>query len=334
MRALFRSLAILATVAAGSPALAWGDLGHEVIGVIAYNHLTPTAKTRVDQLLASDTDTLTARDFASRTTWADKWRNSHRETAPWHFVDIEIDKPDLSAACFGFPPVPASSAASQGPSNDCVVDKISEFAAELGDPKTTPAERQMALKYVMHFVGDLHQPLHASDDNDKGGNCIGLSPSPDGRVKNLHAYWDVTVVDAIGQTPADIAAKLDAQITPAQVKRWSAGNPKAWAMESLQIAQRDAYKLPSRPTCARTGKVALSPDYQATAQADGAQQLKVAGIRLAFVLNQALGEQKTTGAPRIENGLLARLAIAFAVLALIVLGLLVWRRFESGRPRT
>ncbi|HTC39889.1 MAG TPA: S1/P1 nuclease, partial [Steroidobacteraceae bacterium] len=86
-----------------SPALAWGDLGHEVTALIAYRHLSPTARAAVDALLASDPDRLAAGDFASRSTWADKYRNAHRETAAWHFVDIEIDQPDLKAACFGFP---------------------------------------------------------------------------------------------------------------------------------------------------------------------------------------------------------------------------------------
>jgi hypothetical protein len=275
-------------VLAGGPALAWGDLGHEVTALIAYRHLTPAARREVDRLLASDSDNLTPPDIASRATWADKYRVSHRETAAWHFVDLEIDKPDLAAACFGFPVSPPH-AASQGPAQDCVVDKIDEFAAELKDPATPAPERLLALKFVLHFVGDLHQPLHAADDSDRGGNCIALSPSPDGDVTNLHAFWDVTVVKALGPSAPDIAAKLDAKITPADIRAWSAGGPKDWARQSFAIAKRDAYDLPSRPTCAQGGSVTLSPSYQTTAEADAARQLSVAGVRLAYVLNGALG---------------------------------------------
>src|SRR6516165_2848343 len=82
---------------------AWGDLGHKATALIAYRHLSPKARSALDTLLASDTDPLTAPDFASRATWADKYRNDHRETAAWHFIDIEIDHPDIAAACFGFP---------------------------------------------------------------------------------------------------------------------------------------------------------------------------------------------------------------------------------------
>jgi hypothetical protein len=275
------------------PAFAWGDMGHEVTGIIAYRHLTATAKAKVDALLASDPDTLTAPDIASRATWADKYHLGHPETVPWHFVNIEIDRPDLAAACSGLPASPPH-AASKGPAKDCVVDKIDEFAAELRDPATPASERLLALKFVLHFVGDLHQPLHAADHNDKGGNCIALSPSPDGDVTNLHIYWDVTVVRALGASPEEIAAKLDARITPAQIEAWSTGRPATWALESLVIAKRDAYALPTLPTCAEGAAVALSPSYQATAEADAAHQLSVAGIRLASVLNSAVGAGRTS----------------------------------------
>jgi S1/P1 Nuclease len=203
-------------------------------------------------------------------------------------VDIEIDQPDLKSACFGFPPIAAGHAASHGPSQDCVVDKIEEFAAELQSPATSPPERLLALKFLMHFVGDLHQPLHASDHNDRGGNCIGLSPSPDGHVKNLHAYWDTGVVEPLGSSAQDIAAKLDGEITPAQAKAWSRGDARSWAMESFQVARSGAYKLPAKPTCNEHGSIALSAAYLAMARRDAAVQLEKAGIRMAFLLNRAL----------------------------------------------
>ncbi len=93
----------------------------------------------------------------------------------------------------------------------------------------------------------------------------------------------------MGRSPTEIAAKLDARITPAQVRAWSAGDARVWALETFAIARRDAYDLPTRPTCGQNGAITLSPAYQATAEADAAQQLSVAGIRLAFVLNTALG---------------------------------------------
>ena len=271
-----------------SQALAWGDLGHEVTALIAYRHLSPTARAALDALLASDTDTLTAVDFASRATWADKYRNAHRETAAWHFVDIEIDRPDLKDACFGFPTLQGGQSASQGPAQDCVVNKIDEFAAELKNPSTSAAERLLALKFLIHFMGDLHQPLHAADHHDRGGNCIGLSP-PQGAQNNLHAYWDVNVVKALGQSAAQIAEQLDARLSAADITAWTRGTPQSWAMDTFEVGRHDAYALPSMPTCQSGGSVALPPAYMAQAEKDAATQLLKAAVRLAAVLNDALG---------------------------------------------
>ena len=271
-----------------SQALAWGDLGHEVTALIAYRHLSPTARAALDALLASDTDTLTAVDFASRATWADKYRNAHRETAAWHFVDIEIDRPDLKDACFGFPTLQGGQSASQGPAQDCVVNKIDEFAAELKNPSTPAAERLLALKFLIHFMGDLHQPLHAADHHDRGGNCIGLSP-PQGAQNNLHAYWDVNVVNALGHSAAQIAEQLDARLSAADITAWTRGTPQSWAMDTFEVGRHDAYALPSMPTCQSGGSVALPPAYMAQAEKDAATQLLKAAVRLAAVLNDALG---------------------------------------------
>ena len=286
-----KSLLTLAAALAAlicSQALAWGDLGHEVTALIAYRHLSPTARAALDALLASDTDTLTAGDFASRATWADKYRNAHRETAAWHFVDIEIDRPDLKDACFGFPTLQGGQSASQGPAQDCVVNKIDEFAAELKNPSTPAAERLLALKFLIHFMGDLHQPLHAADHHDRGGNCIGLSP-PQGAQNNLHAYWDVNVVKALGQSAAQIAEQLDARLSAADITAWTRGTPQSWAMDTFEVGRHDAYALPSMPTCQSGGSVALPPAYMAQAEKDAATQLLKAAVRLAAVLNDALG---------------------------------------------
>ena len=270
------------------PAWAWGDLGHKVTALIAHRHLTVASRTKLDALLALDSDSLTTPDFASRAGWADRYRTTHRETSAWHYVNIEIDHPDLSAACFDFPPLHGGQAASAGPAQDCIVNKIIEFEAELRDPATSPAERLMALKFLIHFIGDLHQPLHASDHEDRGGNCIGLVPSPDGHDTNLHAYWDVGAVEALGNSASAIAAELDARITPGELRAWSQGGPKIWAMESFELGRKDVYSLASRPGCNDHVTVALTAEYETVASKDAALQLEKAGVRMATVLNRAL----------------------------------------------
>ncbi len=119
----------------------------------------------------------------------------------------------------------------------------------------------LALKFLIHLIGDLHQPLHAADHHDRGGNCISLSP-PQGAQNNLHAYWDVSVVNALGQSAAQIAEQLDARLSAADIKEWTQGTPQSWAMDTFEIGRRDAYALPSMPTCQSGGSVALSPAYR------------------------------------------------------------------------
>jgi len=119
-----------ALLGSAGPALAWGDLGHKVTALIAYRHLTPKARTTLDALLATDNDPLTPPDFASRATWADKYRNGHRETAAWHFVDVEIDHPDLQSACFGYPA--ASQPASAGPGSPFAPGRATRWWSEPG----------------------------------------------------------------------------------------------------------------------------------------------------------------------------------------------------------
>ncbi len=294
-----------------SPAQAWGELGHRITALIAYRHLTPRARTALDTLLAGDPDRLTAPDFASRTSWADRYRDGRRETAAWHYVNIEIDDPDLPTACFGFPPLAAGQAASQGPAQDCIVNKIDQFLAELEDPRTPPSERLLAFKFFIHFIGDLHQPLHAADHADRGGNCIYVLPitgtaattatavatdtalgapagSPAGaHARNLHAFWDIDAVAALGTSAEQIADRLDAAITIEQARTWSVGAPRTWALESFGIAKRDAYLLPALPTCRNPSALALSAAYRAAAAKDAAEQISKAGIRMAAALNAA-----------------------------------------------
>jgi hypothetical protein len=276
------------------PALAWGDKGHEIIASIARDRLTSATKVWVDAILAKDTDTLTAPDMISRATWADKWRDSgHRETASWHFVDQELTGPDLKAACFGYPE--ANDPASAGPAQDCVIDKIDQFEKELGNPATTDAERILALKYVLHFVGDVHQPLHASDNQDRGGNCVHVSLGGQ-RTTNLHSFWDTAVLSPLGDDPAAIGKTLEPDITPDEANAWAAERPEEWAAESYAAAKASAYTINSPSGCASdAAPIPLSAAYQAQALQVARLQLEKAGVRLATVLNEAAAEAGKSG---------------------------------------
>jgi S1/P1 Nuclease len=298
-----RTLAALALIAAidvlslcgSGTAHAWGDEGHEIIGRIAEQYLDPTVLAKVRAILANDNTHLTAdTTIEQEATWADRFRDQDREgsrrhyneTWQWHFVDLELSGPDLRYACFGEPPLKGR-LASQGPAADCIVDKINEFLAELGNPATSDSERVLALQFVLHLVGDVHQPLHASDYNDRGGNSrtvtvpdMGIAPN------NLHHYWDTEFVTLLGPDESTVAQQLTSRITPAQRARWSAGTAADWATESFDIARLHAYGLLPPPLTDRHYNLPAS--YVTDATAVVAEQLSKAGVRLAFVLNETL----------------------------------------------
>jgi len=287
------AVALAANIAQPRQALAWGDDGHKVVALIAQSFLEPDARKWVNALLAADTDSLTPHDIASAATWADKFRDSNiggarLKTRQWHFVDIEISAPDLDKACFNHPLLPSGTVASDGPAADCVVDKIDQFAAELANPATDHEEQIVALKFLLHFVGDLHQTLHSSDDNDRGGNDKKVSATGF-RAGNLHHFWDTEFVDQLETDPKSIASDLIGHISRAQEKEWQDGKPSDWAKESFQVAKDDTYGLLPEPSARHSFR--LTDEYITTATDDVAQQLSKAGVRLAFVLNNALRKQ-------------------------------------------
>ncbi len=273
---------------------AWGDEGHKIVALIAYRHLTPAVRTRVDAMLRADRDPLTPPDIASRATWADRYRESdhgstklhYSLTREWHFVDIELEHPDLTAACFGHPPpaVPASA----GPAKACVVDRIAAFAAELHDLPSHDPERLTALRFLLHLVGDLHQPLHAADNHDRGGNEVLVLYGRHVVGQSLHGYWDKDTVVRLGGDPEKVARALERRFA-AKCKGWASGTPAEWALESFSVAKDVVYRL-GETTADRKGQPVyrLSQRYQSHAATVAGMQLEKAGCRLAMVLNDAL----------------------------------------------
>jgi len=289
------SLICLASLSgATDQAFAWGDQGHEIIALVADHFLEPAVRDTIDGLLAGDRSGLTSsKDITHEATWADKYRDSDRDTTrkhylrthDWHFVDLELDGPDLAAACFGRPALSPGTVASNGPAQACVVDKIDEFTAELASPASSTGERRKALQFLLHFVGDVHQPLHASDDHDRGGNekTVSARGTP---TNSFHHYWDTEFVIRLGANPPSIARLLIGRISEADRRNWSRGTAADWAMESFHVAVQHAYGLLPAPTS--SGHYKLSADYVKDATETTADQLSKAGVRLAFVLNQAL----------------------------------------------
>jgi nuclease S1 len=243
------------------PAQAWGPEGHEVIARIAADNLSPAAHLRISQLLGGDAPALMVLD----SNWADEIRADRPGTTNWHFVNIEVGSKGYD---------PRRDCAR----DDCVVAQIGRDLAVLRDPKAQHGAKLEALRFLIHFVGDLHQPLHAADRHDKGGN--NLIVFLNGKRTNLHRVWDEDVVVALGPDPGAVAGAIEAGLAPQDKTKMAAGTPADWANESFSVATKEIYaRIPSR------GPVRLPRDYTKRENSVVRLQLARAGIRLASLLN-------------------------------------------------
>lgn len=258
---------LLPVLLAASPrAQAWGALGHRLVGALAQAHLSPPARREVDALLAGEPDPT----LAGVATWADRLRadapDRARATARWHYADT----PDAGCAY-----LPARDCAG----GDCAFGAIQAQRRILADPAQPASARRDALKWLVHLVGDLHQPLHASHHGDRGGNTWQISLRRDGRVvgTNLHAVWDDDVLDAAGLTLPSYLARL--QAAPWPPRQGAAGAPMAWAYESCRLI--DAGGL--YPNGHR-----LDTAYLDAMRPLAEERLRLAAWRLATLLNDTL----------------------------------------------
>ena len=260
--------AFVLLVASNVSAFAWGYEGHRIIAEIAEQFLEPETAHHVRDLLAIENLTT----LAEVSTWTDQIRPQHPETRRWHFVSTPIHPNAGDPSGYD--------AARDCPQHECVVAKIEEFERVLADPQASERQRLEALKYVVHFIGDVHQPLHASNNDDRGGNDVAVTFL--GQQTNLHAVWDSAIIGpAVKGDERAYALRLAGVITLTDRQRWSAGNAVSWANESYGIAVRMIYgPLPHSGT--------LPDSYETEALPTVNQQLSRAGVRLAMVLNECL----------------------------------------------
>ncbi|MCZ7649598.1 MAG: S1/P1 nuclease [Planctomycetota bacterium] len=275
----FRRLAVLASIlalAAPAPARAWGPEGHEIVGWVAQLHLTEKARARVLALLGA------GESLASVSNWADFVRLERRETASWHYVDIPLADERYEPEKHGARP--------------CVTEKLKEFAKRLANAELKDEEKLEALKFLIHFAGDLHMPLHCGTrelqidgkpGTDKGGNLAQVWWKKEGEKSNLHQVWDIHLVRAcLGESNAkDYAGALEAQFKD-QAAKLAEGDPDAWTTESHGFARERVYQ--NVPVSERP--VLLGDAYFAANKDLVERQLYAAGVRLAKLLNAALGE--------------------------------------------
>lgn len=234
-------------------ALAWGSDGHKVVALIAQSQLSPKARLEIDRLLAVEP----GETLETVSTWADEHRNP--ATAAWHYVNFPRDSCQFNAA-------------RDCPNGKCVVGAIEEQSAVLAS-KAPDEQRLVALKYLVHFVADVHQPLHAGYADDRGGNSYQLQAFM--RGANLHALWDSGLIKNLNLESNALTAKLLAMGAPTGGRDLSAAHA---AEESCRIVGTEGF-YPDR-------KVGMDYIEKFTPVAE--QRLRLAGDRLAGMLNSIL----------------------------------------------
>jgi hypothetical protein len=308
---------LLLVFAASLNAYAWGCEGHEIAALIAMKHLQPQVAEQVNAILAASPVSATLRRYcrssglpaiAEVASWADDVRSEQPETAPYHFVDIPLtatrDKYDISQVC----------------QQSCIIDVIGKFAQQL-KTSSDPKARADALRFLIHFVGDIHQPLHDETNGDRGGNCIPVeyeeesprktSPDHEDYFPNLHAVWDTDILQGMlaqhDMTVEQFAEFLDRRYQP-RWQPWNSGQPIDWAWEGHDAAIAAYRALPANVprdpnvavnSCSDNNHVSarmadlhivLGERYDNVSRPIVEEQLTKAGIRLAGLLNSSLGK--------------------------------------------
>lgn len=262
-RLLALALAALLLALPARPALAWGTAGHAIVAELAQRHLDPAVREKIRALLGGDAS------LASIAAWADTVALARPETRNWHFVNIPLDAGGYEAARDCLP----------APGGDCIVAALARLRATLADPAAALAARAEALKFVVHLVADIHQPLHcAQRAGDAGGTTLMVSFF--GARMSLHAVWDVGLIERRSYDWGEIVRLLErTRLAAGDLAERSGGEPAAWAEECHQRAAA-AYAVPE--------SLELGQDYFDRAMPVVEEQLALAGMRLARLLNEAL----------------------------------------------
>jgi S1/P1 Nuclease len=221
-------------------------------------------------------------DLASVALWADDIRGARPETYNWHFVDIPKNQTtyDPMRDC------------QPGPRGDCVIAEIARARAVLADKTAASAARAEALRFLIHFYGDMHQPLHCADNMDRGGNGVVVtwfgqvdsSPAIDDKPAtkwNLHSVWDFGIIDRVNMNETQWVASLKAALANGSITVPAGSTPITWAQAAHALAVSHAYDTPA--------SLALGQPYQDRNLPIVRRQLARAAVRLANALNELIG---------------------------------------------
>lgn len=248
------------------PALAWGQTGHRVAGMIAEQHLGGLARAHIEMIIGTEglAEASTAPD-EMRSDPAEFWQKTAN---PWHYVTVPKGRDYADVG-----PPPEGDAASA----------LARFAAILRHPAASRADKQLALRFAVHIIADLHQPFHAGNGTDKGGNDVKLTFFDE--ETNLHAVWDSGIIDRQKLSATEYAARLGRRIAPETVVAWWQPDPGVWIGESARL----------RDGLYPTG-TSISWDYAFRHLPIVERRLQQAGIRTAAYLNQIFDGSRQAGA--------------------------------------
>lgn len=262
-----RLLAFLAVLGVLHPALghAWGDVGHRSVAALAQARLNPTARAAVAELLRGESEA----SLPGVAVWADVVRKTvpeYRWSVPLHWVNFT-------------PGVCEYKGELNCPDGLCVVAAVERYSSELGDSKLPRERRVIALKFLVHFVGDIHQPLHAGFEHDRGGNTFQISYRRKGW--NLHSVWDTLLVESLGLDWSDYTRRLE-RIPMTMTTRKLLGESAVarWAEESCRVSHAPGFYPPGHK---------INRAYIESRRPVADQRIKLAGERLARLLNEKLG---------------------------------------------
>ena len=276
-------LAVVALALLPSPAAAWWEYGHETVGEIAIRIVQPRTRAAIADLLRQsaklETPTCPARTIEQLSVWPDCIKtlgDRFSYAYSWHFQDADICKPfDVKADCA---------------SGNCVSVQIARAQRMVADRKLPPRDRLMALAFLVHFVGDLHQPLHSAEhEGDQGGNKFKADYGVM-HTGNLHSVWDGLLADRAISTPPGGAAGILGGIASADRTALAAGTIEDWSRDSWAIAKSQVYGTMLPDPCAPEPKTAVTMDAATIDKLIPVVRLQVAkgGLRLARLLDEAL----------------------------------------------
>lgn len=284
-RRVFLALLALCCILPCAPALAWSDYGHRTVGAIALANVKPQTRAAIERLLAHDalleTPTCPARTIEDASVWADcvkarplRDRFSYQDA--WHFQNIEVCQPfDLKSPCKG---------------GNCISAQIERQVRLLKDKSVPERERVQALVLLVHFVGDLHQPLHDIDhDGDGGGNGRKVDYGIVHYERmNLHTVWDRYLAERSITTPPGLVHAYPA----AERAQFAAGTIEDWSREGWEIARNQTYPTAFGPDYCKVPKDKRGAISNASIDAlipTVRDQVVKGGLRLARLLDEALG---------------------------------------------